>query len=169
MKRLCKDAEIEGQFTNHTLCTTTAPRALKKAKFVIQCSRHRDVTSLQKYQCLETSIKIEFSKAFNIGEAVSLSDSTGSEKAPLKREVELQEETTWKFSKGCDEAGITETKPVTFNQCNFTILKDWKLFGYFLSTLFVVKYICRWHYCRKFRPKFVKRKTLIFSGRARFN
>ena len=35
-----------------------------------------------------------------------LSDFTDSEKVPLKCEGKLQEETTWKFFKACDEAGI---------------------------------------------------------------
>ena len=83
---------------------------------------------MQKYQRPETSTKIAFSKAFDSSEAVSLSDSIGSEKAHLKREVEQEEETTCKFFKGCDEAGIPETKPMTFNQCTFIILKDWKLY-----------------------------------------
>lgn len=90
VKRLCKDAEIEGQFTNHSLRATTATRALKKGipdKFVTQRTGHRDVGSLQKYQRPETSTRIEFSKAFDSSEPVSLSDSIGSEKAPLKREV----------------------------------------------------------------------------------
>ena len=122
------DAEIEGQFTNHSLRATTATRALKKGipdKFVMQRTGHRDVRSLQKYQRPETSTKIEFSKAFDTSnEAVSLSGSIGSQKAPLKREVELEEETTRKFSKSCDEARIPETKAMTFNQCTFLISKD---------------------------------------------
>ena len=51
-----------------------------------------------KIQRPETSTKIEFSKAFDTSnEAVSLSGSIGSQNAPLKREVELEEETTRKF------------------------------------------------------------------------
>ena len=84
VKRLCKDAEIEGQFTNHSLRATTATRALKKGipdKFVMQRTGHRDVRSLQKYQRPETSTKIEFSKAFDTSnEAVSLSGSIGSQR-----------------------------------------------------------------------------------------
>ena len=99
----------------------------KEFQISLLCTGHRDVGSLQKYQRPETSTRIEFSKAFDSSEPVSLSDSIGSEKAPLKREVELQEEITCKFSKGCDEAGIPETKLVTFNQCTFIISKDWKL------------------------------------------
>ena len=130
VKRLCKVEEIEGQFTKHSPRATTKTRALKKGipdKFVMQRTGHRDDRSLQKYELPETSTKIEFSKAFDGSEAVSLSDSIVSEKSPLKPEVELQEEITCKFSKGGDEAGIPETKPVTFNQCTFIISKDWKL------------------------------------------
>ena len=88
----------------------------------MQRTGHRDVRSLQKYQRPETSTKIEFSKAFDTSnEAVSLSGSIGSQKAPLKREVELEEETT---RKSCDEARIPETKAMTFNQCTFIISKD---------------------------------------------
>ena len=116
------------EFTNHSLRATTATRALKKGipdKFVMQRTGHRDVRSLQKYQRPETSTKIEFSKAFDTSnEAVSLSGSIGSQKAPLKGEVELEEETTRKFSKSCDEARIPETKAMTFNQCTFIISKD---------------------------------------------
>ena len=80
-----------------------------------------------KIQRPETSTKIEFSKAFDTSnEAMSLSGSIGSQKAPLKREVELEEETTRKFSKSCDEARIPETKAMTFNQCTFIISKDLK-------------------------------------------
>ena len=60
----------------------------------------------------------------SLNEAVSLSGSIGSEKAPLKREVELEEESTRKFSKSCDEARIPETKAMTFNQCTFILSKD---------------------------------------------
>ena len=79
---------------------------------------------MQKYQRPETSTKIEFSKAFESSKAVSLSHSIRSERAPLKREVELEEETTCKFSKDYDEGGIPVTKPVTFNQCTFIISKS---------------------------------------------
>ena len=44
---------------------------------------HRDAWCLQKYQPPETPTKIEFSKAFDSSEAVSLSDSIGGKKAPL--------------------------------------------------------------------------------------
>ena len=57
-KRLCKDAGIEGQFTNHSLRTTTATGGLQKEipdKFVMERTEPRDVRSLQKYQRPDTS------------------------------------------------------------------------------------------------------------------
>ena len=61
VKRLCKDAEIEGQFTNHSLRATTATRALKKGipdKFVMQRTGHRDVRSLQ----LQLQLRLSFQR-----------------------------------------------------------------------------------------------------------
>ena len=54
VKRICKDAGIEGQFTNHSLRTTTATRRLSKDKFVMERTGHEDVSSLQKYQHPDT-------------------------------------------------------------------------------------------------------------------
>ena len=59
-KRLCKDAGIEGQFTNHSLRTTTATGRLQKEipdKFVMERTEPRDVRSVQKYQRPDTSSK----------------------------------------------------------------------------------------------------------------
>ena len=104
----------------------------------MQRTGHRDVRSLQKYQRPEISTKIEFSKAFDTSnEAVSLSGSIGSQKAPLKREVELEEESTRKFSKSCDEARIPETKAITNHPGvhnkylklseNVWVIRSWKI------------------------------------------
>ena len=49
VKRLCKDAGIEGQFTNDSLRTTTATGGLQKGipdKFVMERTEPRDVRSL---------------------------------------------------------------------------------------------------------------------------
>ena len=49
VKRLCKDAGIERQFTNHSLRATTS-RGLQKGipdKFEMERTEHRDVKSLQ--------------------------------------------------------------------------------------------------------------------------
>ena len=54
VKRMCKDAGIEGQFTNHSLRATTATRGLSKDQFVMERTAHEDVRSLQKYQHPDT-------------------------------------------------------------------------------------------------------------------
>ena len=74
------------------------------------------------------STKVEFSKAFDSGKALSLSDSLGSvTETPLKREVEEDDNTICKFAKGCTEGEIPQTKAVNFNNCTFVISKDLKL------------------------------------------
>ena len=75
VKRLCKDPGIECQFTNHSLRATTATWGLQKGipdKFVMGRTKHRDVRSLEKYQCSDTSSKFEILKKFDCCEAVSL-------------------------------------------------------------------------------------------------
>lgn len=88
---------------------------------------HRDIRSLQKYQRPDTSTRIEFSKAFDSGESLPLSESLGSVKSPLKREVEQDNEFVCKFAKGYDKDGNPDAKPVNFNNCTFVISKDFKL------------------------------------------
>ena len=91
VKRLCKDAGIEGQVTNHSLRTTTATGRLQKEipdKFVMERTEPRDVRSLQKYQRPDTSSKIEISKKFDCSEAVSVPESVTFEKVSIKLEVE---------------------------------------------------------------------------------
>ena len=87
VKRLCKDAGIEGQFTKHSLRATTATGGLQKGiphKFVMERTKHRDVRSLQKYQRSDTSSKFEILKKFDCCEAVSLLESVTSEKGVNK-------------------------------------------------------------------------------------
>ena len=86
-KRLKGYAGIEGQFTNLTLCATTATWGLQKGipdKFVMERTKHRDVRSLQKYQRSDTSSKFEILKKFDCCEAVSLPESVTSEKGVNK-------------------------------------------------------------------------------------
>ena len=66
VKRLCKDAGIEGPFTNNSLRATTATGGLQKGiphKFVMERTKPKDVRSLQKYQHPDTSSKIEFQRS----------------------------------------------------------------------------------------------------------
>ena len=108
-KRLCKDAGIEGQFTNHSLRATTATWGLQKGipdKFVMERTKHRDVRSLQNYQRPDTSSKFEILKKFDCCEAVSLPESVTSEKVSIKLEVEVDEEEVKgcsRFLRGCNE------------------------------------------------------------------
>ena len=64
VKRLCKDAGIEGQFICHSLRATTS-QGLQKGipdKFEMEGTEHRDVRRSQKYQPPDISSKIEISK-----------------------------------------------------------------------------------------------------------
>ena len=52
LKSLCKDAGIEGRFTNHSLRATTATRGMQKGipgKFVMEITEHRAVRSAPWY------------------------------------------------------------------------------------------------------------------------
>ncbi|CAH3172236.1 unnamed protein product, partial [Porites evermanni] len=127
IKRLCKDAGIEGPFTNHSLRATTActggPQKGISDKFVMERTKLRDFRSLQKYQRSDTSSKIEISKKFDCCEAMSLRESVTSEKVSIKREVEVDKEEVKgcsRFLKGRNEAGTS----ATFNNCTFIVSKD---------------------------------------------
>ena len=72
LKSLCKDAGIEGRFTNLSLRATTATRGMQKGipgKFVMEITEHRAVRSLPKYQHPDTSSEIEISKKFDCCQA----------------------------------------------------------------------------------------------------
>ena len=59
VKRLCKDAGIKDQFTNHSLRATTATWGLQKGipdKLLMEHTKHRDVRSLQKYERSDTQM-----------------------------------------------------------------------------------------------------------------
>ena len=68
VKRLCKYAGIEGQFTRHSLRATTS-RGLQKGildKFEMGRTEHRDVGSWQKYQPPDTLSKMRFQRSSNV-------------------------------------------------------------------------------------------------------
>ena len=68
VKKLCHDAGIEGNFTNHSLRATTATRGLAKGipdKLIMERTGHRDVRSLQQYQRPSVEYKVQMSKAFD--------------------------------------------------------------------------------------------------------
>ena len=68
VSKMCKDAGLQGQFSNHSLRATTATRGLEKGisdKLFMERTGHRDIRSLQRYQRPDVSTKIEVSKALN--------------------------------------------------------------------------------------------------------
>ena len=68
VSKMCKDADLQGQFSNHSLRATTATRGLAKGisdKLIMERTGHRDIRSLQRYQRPDVSTKIEISKALN--------------------------------------------------------------------------------------------------------
>ena len=53
VSKMCKDADLEGQFSNHSLRAITATRGLEKGildKLIMERTGHRDIRSLQRYQ-----------------------------------------------------------------------------------------------------------------------
>ena len=59
---MCKDADLQGQFSNRSLRATTATRGLEKGisdKLIMERTGHQDIRSLQRYQRPDVSTKIE--------------------------------------------------------------------------------------------------------------
>ena len=66
VSKMCKDADLEGQFSNHSLRATTATRGLEKGisdKLIMERMGHRDIRSLQRCERPDVSTKIEIYKA----------------------------------------------------------------------------------------------------------
>ena len=86
---MCKDADLQGQFSNHSLRDTTATRGLEKGisdKLIMEGTGHRDIRSLQRYQRPKVSTKIEISKALNCRSVGSVGEREAV--SSLKREVD---------------------------------------------------------------------------------
>ena len=65
---MSKDADLQGQFSNHSLRATTATRGLEKGisdKLIMERMGHRDIRFLQRYERPDVSTKIEIYKAQN--------------------------------------------------------------------------------------------------------
>ena len=91
VSKMCKDADQQGQFSNHSLRATTVTRGLEKGisdKLIMERTGHRDIRSLQRYQRPDMiSTKIEISKALNCRSAEGYVGERKAESS-LKREVE---------------------------------------------------------------------------------
>jgi hypothetical protein len=121
VKSLCKDAGIEGHYTNHSLRATTATRGLVKGipdKLIMERTGHRDIRSLQRYQRPSIEQKIEISKAF---------ESNVSQKRQYKPDEEDFESGTKKCKS--DSSGSMETigSNVSFHNCTIHVSKDFNI------------------------------------------
>ena len=133
VKKLCQDAGIEGNFTNHSLRATMATRGLVKGiqdKLIMEKTGHRDVRSLQQYQRPSIEYKVEMSKAFDqVGMMhTSLATTTNSECREVCEKAE--EEFGSEVNKSEGDSGVKSEnveKCVNFNNCTFFINKEFKM------------------------------------------
>ena len=61
VSKMCKDTDLQGQFSNHSLRATIATHGLEKGisdKLIMERTGHRDIRSLQMYQRPDVSTKI---------------------------------------------------------------------------------------------------------------
>lgn len=135
VKKLCKDAGIEGNYTNHSLRATTATRGLAKGipdKFIMERTGHRDIRSLQKYQRPSIESKVQMSKAFDQFDdkvslkSVSLSNKEGrQELSDAKKDgSEVKDGNEVKYDDNSGRENVE--KSISFNNCSFFVTKDFK-------------------------------------------
>jgi site-specific recombinase XerD len=90
VKKLCRDAGIEGNFTNHSLRTTMAARGLVKGipnKLIMEKTGLGDVRSLQQYQRPSIEYKSRNIKTFDQVSVMHTSLATTSRTNSECREV----------------------------------------------------------------------------------
>ena len=125
---MCKDADLQGQFSNHSLRATTATRGLEKGisdKLIMERTGHRDMRSLQRYQRPDVSTKIEISKALNCRSEVPIGEREAE--SSLKREVDqLVDDEVKRFCQDDNNATVKGSNSVVFQNCSFVISKDLK-------------------------------------------
>ena len=123
MKRLCKDAGITGNKTNHSLRATTATRGLDMGipeKMLMERTGHRSVESLFRYRRPSEEQKTMVSHALDYGKRLSEMDS--EDMPSLKRSCVVQNEE--KEEKGVPMEGHNENvitfqnRPMNINNFN---------------------------------------------------
>ena len=135
VKKLCRDAGTQGNFTNHSLRATMATRGLLKGipdKLIMEKTGHRDVRSLQQYQRPSVEYKVEMSKAFDQAGMMHTSLATTSTTNTECREVrkKAEEELESEVKKSEDDSAVKSEnveKCVNFNNCTFFINKEFKM------------------------------------------
>ena len=86
---------------------------------------HQDIRSLQRYQRVDVSTKIEISKALNCGSERSVGEREAE--SSLKREVDqLVDDEVKRFCKDDNNANVKGSNSVVFHNCSFVISKDLK-------------------------------------------
>ena len=128
VSKICKDAEPQGQFSNHSLRATTATRGLESGnsdKLIMERTGHQDIRSLQRHQRPDVSIKIEISKALNCRSERSVGEREAE--SSLKREVDqLVDDEVKRFCQDDNNATVKGSNSVVFQNCSFVISKDLK-------------------------------------------
>ena len=120
VSKMCKDADLQGQFSNHRLRATTATRGLEKG-----ISDKLIIRSLQRYQRPDVSTKIEISKALNCRSEGSVGEREAE--FSLKREVDqLVDDEVKRFCQDDNNATVKGSNSVVFQNCSFVISKDLK-------------------------------------------
>ena len=126
VSKMCKDADLQGQFTNHSLRATTATHGLEKGisvNFIMERMGHRDIRSLQRYQRPDVSTKIEISKALNCRSEGSIGEREAE--SSLKREVDqLVDDQVKRFCQDDNNATVKGSNSVPeLLVCNIQRLK----------------------------------------------
>ena len=125
---MCKDADLQGQVSNHSLRAKTATRGLEKGisdKLIMERTGHRDIRSLQRHQRPDVSTKIDISKALNSRSEGSVGEREAE--SSLKREVDqLVDEEVKRFCQDDNNATVKGSNSVVFQNCSFLISKDLK-------------------------------------------
>ena len=124
---MCKDADLQSQFSNHSLRATTATRGLEKGisdKLIMERMGHRDIRSLQRYQRPDVSTKIDISRALNCRSEGSVGEREAE--SSLKRVDQLVDEEVKRFCQDDNNVTVKGSNSVVFQNCSFVISKDLK-------------------------------------------
>ena len=128
VSKMCTDADLQGQFSNHSLRATTATRGLEKGisdKLIMERTGHRDIRSLQRYQRPDVSTKIEISNALNCRSKGSVAEMEAE--SSLKREVDqLVDDEVKRFCQDDNNTTAKGSNSVVFQNCSFVMSKDLK-------------------------------------------
>ena len=112
VSKMCKDADLQGQFSNHSLRATTATRGLEKGisdKLIMERTGHQDIRS----------------KALNCRSERSVGERDAE--SSFKREVDqLVDDEVKRFCQDDNNATVKGSNSVVFQNCSFVISKDLK-------------------------------------------